>query len=149
MHTLMDLQGSIPVFIHITHGRVHDMNILDKIPIQPGAIYTMDRGYIDLARLNKIHRQGGQFVFRARKNLKYYRRSSIAVDTSTGLQCDQRVRLTLAKTKADYPDVLRRVRVITKENDQDIVILTNIISCSAAKIAAYYKQRWQIGLFFK
>ena len=149
MHTLMNLEGSIPVFIHITHGRVNDMNILDKIPIQPGAIYIMDRGYIDFARLYKIHSQGGQFVIRARKNLKYYRRSSSPVDTSTGLQCDQSIRLTLAKTKADYPDVLRRVHVIDKENDQDIVILTNIITSTAAQIADYYKQRWQIELFFK
>lgn len=149
MHTLMDLQGSIPVFIHITHGRVHDMNILDNIPIQPGAIYIMDRGYIDFARLYKIHSQGGQFVIRARKNLKYYRRSSSPVDTSTGLQCDQSIRLTLPKTKADYPDILRRVHLIDNENDQDIVILTNIISSTAAQIADYYKQRWQIELFFK
>lgn len=149
MHTLMDLQGSIPVFIHITHGRVHDMNILDKIPIQPGAIYIMDRGYIDFARLYNIHTQGGQFVIRARKNLKYYRRNSNPVDTSTGLQCDQSIRLTLPKTKADYPDVLRRVHLIDKENDQDIVILTNIITSTAAQIADYYKQRWQIELFFK
>ena len=149
MHTLMDLQGSIPVFIHITHGRVHDMNVMDQIPIQPGAIYIMNRGYIDFARLHKIHSQGGQFVIRARKNLRYYRRSSSPVDTSTGLQCDQRIRLTLPKTKADYPDVLRRVHLIDKENDQDIVILTNIITSTAEQITDYYKQRWQIELFFK
>jgi len=149
MHTLMDLHGSIPVFIHITDGRVHDVNILDNIPIHPGTIYIMDRGYIDFARLFNIHRQGGKFVIRAKTNLKFYRKSSIAVDTSTGLQCDQSIRLTVPKSKTDYPEYLRRVHVIDKENNQDIVILTNIITCSAAQIADYYKQRWQIELFFK
>ncbi|MEX0685038.1 MAG: IS4 family transposase [Balneolales bacterium] len=149
MHTLMDLQGSIPTFIHITDGRVHDVNILDDIPIQPGAIYIMDRGYIDFARLFKIHRQGGQFVIRARKNLKFYRKKSTLVDTAGGLQCDQIIRLSSVNSKNDYPEPLRRVRVIDKENNQDIVILTNITTSTAEQIAAYYKQRWQIELFFK
>lgn len=149
MHTLMDLQGSIPVFISITSGRVNDMKIMDQIPIQPGAIYIMDRGYIDFSRLHNIHTRGAQFVIRARKNLKYYRKSSCPVPGGTGLQCDQMIRLTTPKTKADYPDVLRRVHIIDKDNDQDIVILTNIITASATRIADYYTQRWKIELFFK
>ena len=149
MHTLMDLQGAIPLFIHITPGRVNDMNVLDQIPIQPGAVYIMDRGYIDFSRLHRIHTQGGQFVIRAKKNLKFYRKSSSPVDSSTGLRCDQIIRLTTPKTKKDYPNILRRVHVIDTDNHQDIVILTNIFSSTASQIADYYKQRWQIELFFK
>lgn len=149
MHTLMDLQGSIPVFVHITDGRVHDVNIMDDIAIEPGAIYIMDRGYIDFKRLFNIHRQGGKFVIRAKKNLKFYRKSSNSVATQNGLKCDQSIRLVSPKSKTDYPEVLRRVHLIDKESNQDIVILTNIESATAEQIAAYYKQRWQIELFFK
>lgn len=149
MHTLMDLQGSIPVFIHISDGRVHDVNILDEIAIQPGAIYIMDRGYIDYNRLFNIHRQGGKFVIRAKKNLRFYRKSSNPVDHQQGLKCDQTIRLISPKSKREYPECLRRVHVIDKEKNQDIVILTNIESATAQQIAAYYKQRWQIELFFK
>jgi len=149
LHTLMDLEGSIPVFIHITDGRTHDMNVLDMLPVQPGAIYIMDRGYVDFARLHKIHTQGGQFVIRAKKNLQFYRQSSRPVDPKTGLKCDQMIRLTSLKSKKDYPEYLRRVHIIDKENDQDIVILTNITSAKADQIADYYKSRWQIELFFK
>lgn len=149
MHTLMDLQGSIPIFIHITDGLVHDVNILDDIPIQPGAIYIMDRGYVDFRRLFMIHRQGGKFVIRAKKNMKFYRKSSVPVDTHKGLKCDQSIRLTGHKSKTEYPDILRRVHVVDKENNKDIVILTNIELATAEQIAGYYKQRWQIELFFK
>lgn len=149
MHIIMDLQGSIPVFIHITDGLVHDVNILDDIPIQPGAIYIMDRGYIDFKRLFKIHRQGGKFVIRAKKNMRFYRKSSVPVDTHKGLKCDQSIRLIGQKSKTEYPDILRRVHVVDKENNKDIVILTNIELATAEQIAGYYKQRWQIELFFK
>lgn len=149
MHTLMDLQGSISVFIHITDGRVHDVNILDYIAIQPGSIYIMDRGYIDFTRLFNIHRKGGKFVIRAKKNLKFYRKSSSPVDPRAGLKCDQIIRLSSPKSKVEYPDILRRVHVVDKDTNQDIVLLTNIESATTQQVAAYYKQRWQIELFFK
>tara|TARA_R100001143_G_scaffold63409_1_gene70270 strand:- start:957 stop:2111 length:1155 start_codon:yes stop_codon:yes gene_type:complete len=149
LHTMMDLEGSIPTFIHISDGKTHDVKILDMIPILPGSIYIMDRGYLDFERLYHLHRQGGRFVIRAKKNLRFYRKSSTPVDSTGGLQCDQMIRLTGQKTKHHYPESLRRVRLIDQENDQDIVLLTNITHCDASQIAGYYKSRWQIELFFK
>ncbi|MDZ7755835.1 transposase [Rhodohalobacter sp.] len=99
---MMDLQGAIPTFIHISDGKMHDVNILDMIPILAGSIYIMDRGYLDFERLHHLHSQGGRFVIRARKNLQYYRKSSSSVDFSNGLQCDQIIRLTGNKTKHRY-----------------------------------------------
>ena len=149
LHTVMDLQGSIPTFIHISEGRTHDVNVLDMIPIMAGSIYIMDRGYIDFERLLSLHKAGGKFVIRARKNVTFYRKSSDPVDRQSGLQCDQTIRLTTPKSKRSYPEDLRRVHLIDKENEQDIVLLSNIFSCPAGQIANYYKQRWQIELFFK
>lgn len=149
LHTLMDIEGSIPTFIHISDGRTHDVNALDIIPITAGSIYIMDRGYLDFQRLYKLHQGGGRFVIRARKNLQFYRKSSTAVDRSGGLQCDQRIRLTGAKPKKTYPEPLRRIRLIDTENNQSIVLLTNMKTCSAQTICQYYKSRWQIELFFK
>lgn len=149
MHTLMDLQGAIPVFVHITDGRVHDVNALDELAVLPGAIYIMDRGYIDFKRLYHIHRQGGKFVIRAKKNLKFYRKNSAPVDAQSGLRCDQYIRLVTQKSKKEYPDLLRRVHLTDKETGQDIVLLTNMETAGAGQVAAYYKQRWQIELFFK
>lgn len=149
IHTMMDLEGSIPTFIHISNGKTHDVNILDMIPILAGSIYIMDRGYLDFERLYHLHSQGGRFVIRARKNLQFYRKFSTLVDSSTGLKCDQMIRLTGQKTKHRYPESLRRVRLIDKKNNQNIVLLTNITDCDAIRIADYYKSRWQIELFFK
>jgi len=149
LHTMMDLEGSIPTFIHISDGKMHDVNILDMIPILAGSIYIMDRGYLDFERLYHLHRQGGRFVIRAKKNLQFYRKSSTPVDVSTELQCDQIIRLTGQKTKHRYPEFLRRVRLIDQQNNQDIVLLTNITDCKAGQIGDYYKSRWQIELFFK
>jgi len=149
LHTMMDLEGSIPTFIHISDGKTHDVNILDRIPILAGSIYIMDRGYLDFERLYHLHRQGGRFVIRARKNLRFYRKSSTPVDSTGGLQCDQLIRLTGYQSKHHYPEPLRRVRLIDQENDQNIVLLTNITHCDASQIADYYKSRWQIELFFK
>lgn len=149
IHTLMDLQGAIPTFIHISDGKTHEVNVLDMIPIMAGSIYIMDRGYLDYERLYHLHDCGGRFVIRAKKNLQFYRKSSTPVDRSTGLRCDQIIRLTGAKSKHRYPQTLRRVRVLDQENKQDIVLLTNITDCGAQQISDYYKSRWQIELFFK
>lgn len=149
LHTLMDLEGAIPTFIHISDGRLHDVNVLDMIPIMAGSIYIMDRGYVDFERLYSLHKAGGRFVIRAKKNLQFYRKFSTPVDRKLGLQCDQTIRLTGPKTKFLYPKELRRVHLIDKEHDQDLVLLSNITNCSAEQIAAYYRQRWQIELFFK
>ena len=138
LHTLMDLDGSIPTFIHISDGRTHDVNVLDMIPIMAGSIYIMDRGYLDF-----------QLVIRSRKNLQYYRKSSTAVNRSEGLQCDQLIRLTGPKPKKNYPEPLRRIRLFDQENNQNIILLTNMKTCSALTICEYYKCRWQIELFFK
>lgn len=149
LHTLMDLDGSIPVFIHISDGRTHDVNALDLIPVQPGSIYIMDRGYVDFNRLYKLHTAGGLFVIRSKKNLQFYRKSSKPVVHSEGLRSDQMIRLTGPDSKENYPQPLRRVRVVDQEHNQNIVLLTNITTCSAEKIGEYYKSRWQIELFFK
>ena len=149
LHTLMDLDGSIPTFIHISDGRTHDVNVLDMIPIMAGSIYIMDRGYLDFQRLYDLHQSGGRFVIRSRKNLQYYRKSSTAVNRSEGLQCDQLIRLTGPKPKKNYPEPLRRIRLFDQENNQNIILLTNMKTCSALTICEYYKSRWQIELFFK
>lgn len=149
LHTLMDLEGAIPTFIHISDGRLHDVNVLDMIPIIAGSIYIMDRGFLDFGRLFALHNAGGKFVIRARKNLQFYRKSSAPVDRSSGLLCDQTIRLTGPKTKLLFPHKLRRVHLIDNQHQQDIVLLSNITGCSAAQISEYYKQRWQIELFFK
>ncbi|MEX1211396.1 MAG: IS4 family transposase [Balneolaceae bacterium] len=150
LHTLMDLEGSIPTFIHISDGLTHDIHVLDMIPIMAGSIYIMDRGYMDFERLYALDQSGGQFVIRARKNLQYYRKRSTSVDRSSGLQCDQLIRLTGPKPKKKYPKPLRRVRRIDRETSQEIVLLTNMReSVSAETICAYNKSRWQIELFFK
>lgn len=149
LHTLMDLEGSIPTFIHISNARLHDSNALDLIPVTAGGIYILDRGYFSFERLYNLHLAGGRFVVRARKNLQFYRKSSTPVDRSLGLSCDQIIRLTGYFAKHRYPLVLRRVHVLDRENDQDLVLLSNLTDCSAQQISTYYKQRWQIELFFK
>lgn len=149
LHTLMDLRGSIPVFIDITNGKVHDVKILDKIDFEPGAFYVIDKGYYDFNRLFKIHKAGAFFVIRAKKNLTCRRIYSNKVDKSTGLKYDQIVKLTNYKSQKDYPDKLRRIKYYDAEKAKTYIFLTNNFQVDALIITQLYKNRWQIELFFK
>ena len=125
LHTLIDLRGNIPCFIRITHGKTHDVTVLDHLPIEPGAFYMMDRGYVDFARLHRFTSQLAFFVTRAKKNLDCYRRESRVVDKSTGLRSDQTIVLRGVKTSKLYPDALRRVAYYDAEHDRRLCFLTN------------------------
>jgi len=150
MHTLLDLRGSIPTFIHLTDGLCHDVNVLDHIVIEPGAIYVMDKGYVDYFRFySLIHQQRGFFVTRAKDNMAARRVYSRKVDKTTGLIYDQSVKLTGFYIKKDYPDYLRRIKYRDEETGKIYVFLTNNFELSALLIAQLYKERWKIELFFK
>jgi len=149
IHTLMDLRGNIPMFIDITDGKVHDVQVLDKIDFEPGAFYIMDKGYYDFGRLYQIHRAGAYVVIRAKKNLKAKRRYSRKVDKSSGLKCDQTIFLTGKKSSGLYPEVLRRIKFFDKDKSKTYVFLTNNFEIEALTICMLYKNRWQIELFFK
>lgn len=148
-HTLLDLRGNLPTFIHITDGTVHDVNVLDVLPIEPGACYIMDRGYIDFQRLHDIHEKSAFFITRMKRNTQYTRLYSRHVNRSTGLRCDQTIRLTGVKTEQYYPELLRRVKFYDRETATTYVFLTNNFTLTALQVAMLYKQRWQIELFFK
>jgi len=149
LHTLLDLRGNIPSFIFISNGKMHDVNILDQLVPEAGAIYVMDRGYIDFDRLDRFHEAGSFFVIRAKKNLKAKRRYSRKVDKSTGLVCDQTVTLTGFYSQRGYPTPLRRVRFKDPETGKRLIFLSNNFALSALTITQLYRQRWQIELFFK
>lgn len=149
MHTLLDLRGNIPSFISITEGTVHDVNILDILPLEPGAVYVMDRGYIDFDRLYSIHRAKASFVVRAKRNLQFRRQYSRPVEKTTGLRCDQTIVLTGFYAAKDYPEQLRRVKYYDQETRKCFVFLSNNFELDALTIAQLYRQRWQIELFFK
>lgn len=149
MHTLLDLRGNIPSFIHISDGRLHDVNVLDMLWPEAGAIYVMDRAYVDFQRLHTLHRAGAFFVTRAKSNLDARRIYSAAVDRSTGLVCDQTVALNGYYSAAHYPSHLRRIRFTDPETGKTLVFLTNNFLLPATTICALYKSRWQIELFFK
>ena len=149
LHTLMDLRGSIPCFIRITEGKTHDVNLLDELILEAGAFYIMDRGYIDFGRLYTFTQQAAFFVIRAKRNLDYTRRSSRAVDKTTGLRSDQTIVLHGTKTSTDYPDALRRISYFDAATDKRFVFLTNHFVLPALTIAQLYKCRWQVELFFK
>jgi hypothetical protein len=149
LHTLLDLRGAIPTFIHISDGKLHDVNVLDILPIEAGAYYVMDRGYVDFERLHAIHQAGAFFVTRAKRNLDARRISSAAVDRATGLICDQRVMLNGEHSARRYPEHLRRVRFNDPGTGKALVFLTNNTTLPALTIAALYKSRWQVELFFK
>jgi len=149
MHTLMDLRGSIPTLIYITHGKIHDVKILDYIRPEPGAFYLMDRGYIDFARLHTWHTSMAFFVTRSKRNLHFKRLYSHVVDKSSGLQCDQTIVLANFYAKKDYPEKLRRVRFFDDTRNKRLVFLTNNFSLPALTIAELFRCRWKIELFFK
>jgi len=149
LHTLMDLCGNIPSFIDITHGKIHDIAILNQLVLEPGAFYIMDRGYIDFGQLYRFTQESAFFVIRAKKNLDYSRRSYRPVDPSTGLRSDQTIVLTGPKTSKLYPDPLRRITYFDVETKRRFVFLTNNFTLPALTIALLYKYRWQIELFFK
>jgi len=149
LHTLMDLRGSIPSFIKITDGKVHDVNILDILLAEPGSFYIMDRGYLDFARLYSMAQSLAFFVIRAKNNLAARRMYSHQVDRSTGLICDQTIVLTGHQSAQQYPDKLRRVRYFDAERNKHLVFLTNCFFVPAITITLLYKNRWQIELFFK
>ena len=148
LHTLLDLRGNIPSFIHITDGKWHDVNILDHLIPEPGAFYVMDRGYLDFARLYRFHEAGSFFVTRAKSNLKAHRRYSHPIDRSTGLICDQTVLLTVFYSRQGFEAPLRRVRFKDPKTGKKLVFLTNNFALPALTITQLYRQRWQIELFF-
>lgn len=149
LHTLLDLRGNIPTFIHISDGKFHEVNTLDIIPIEPGAFYIMDRGYLDFTRLYTLSQAAAFFVTRGKSNLKCRRVYSHPVDRSTGIVCDQTVMLTWFYTDRDYPDKLRRIKYYDAEAEKTLVFLTNNFTLPAMSIAKLYRCRWQVELFFK
>ena len=149
MHTLLDLRGNIPSFIHISDGKLGDVNVLDILLLEPGAFYIMDRGYLDFERLYAMHQAQAFFVTRAKSNTRFRRVYSAPVDRSTGIICDQTIALTGTISRKDYPAHLRRVRFKDFETGKTLVFLTNNFAVTAASICALYKARWQVELFFK
>ena len=149
MNTLLDLRGSLPTFIDITHGRSNDMAILDWMPLESGAFYVMDRGYLHFERLFRLHQSGAYYVTRAEKNTQYRRQRSRPVDRQTGLRADQTIRLSGVTTRHTYPDPLRCVRYYDVATDQRFTFLTNNFLLPALLIAQIYQCRWNIEVFFK
>jgi len=149
LHTLLDLRGNIPTFIHISDGKLHEVNTLDILPLEAGAFYVMDRGYLDFTRLYSISQVCAFFVTRGKSNLKCRRVYSQPVDKTTGVLCDQSVRLTGFYQAKGYPDKLRRVKYYDAEHDKTLVFLTNNFTLPALTIAELYRCRWQVELFFR
>ena len=149
MHTLLDLRGNIPSFIHISDGKLHDVHALDMLLPEPGAIYVMDRGYIDFARLHALHQAGAFFVTRAKSNLDAHRVYSAATDRTSGVIADQTIALDGSRTSRDYPVYLRRIRFRDTETAKTLIFLTNHTALPALTICELYKSRWQVELFFK
>ena len=149
LHTLLDLRGSIPAFIHITEGRVHDVNVLDHLVPEPGSIYVLDRGYLDFARLRLLQEARAVFVVRSKRLVRTRRLYSHPVDRTTGLICDQTVRLASRHTSGLYPNKLRRVRYADAETGQHLTLLSNDFTIPPLTVAELYRCRWQVELFFK
>jgi hypothetical protein len=149
MHTLLDLRGAIPAFIHISDGKMGDVNVLDFLPVEAGAFYVMDRGYLDFARLYKLHQVGAFFVTRAKSNMNARRVYSAPTDRTTGVICDQTIAMNGFYVSKDYPEHIRRIRFKDPESGKSLIFLTNNTALPALTIAALYKNRWQVELFFK
>jgi IS4 transposase len=149
MHTLLDLRGSIPTFVGLTSGAVHDINFLDVVPLEEESVVTMDRGYLDFERLYAVHRLPAFFVIRAKRNLRFRRLSSSPVDKTCGVRVDQIIALMGTRSRKDYPESLRRVAFYDMKNHRRLVFLTNLFTVSPKTVADIYKQRWQVELFFK
>jgi hypothetical protein len=149
MHTLLDLRGAIPTFIHISDGKMGDVKVLDILPVEAGSFYVMDRGYLDFSRLFKLHQAGAFFVTRAKRGMDARRVYSVATDRTTGVICDQAIRLNGYYVSKDYPEHLRRVRYNDPESGKRLVFLTNNTTLPPLTIAALYKSRWQVELFFR
>jgi hypothetical protein len=148
LHTLLDLRGNIPSFIHISDGKMHDVNILDQIIPEAGAFYIMDRGYLDFTRLHRLHQAGSFFVTRAKANLRFTRRYSLPTDRTSGVICDQLGTLTGFYSQQHFPTTIRRIKIKDAEG-KTLIFLTNHLDLSAQSIADLYRCRWQIELFFK
>lgn len=149
LHTLLDLRASIPTFIYISDGKMADVKVLDILSAEAGAFYVMDRGHVDFERLYALHQARAFFVTRAKSNFQFQRRYSRAVDTGTGLRCDQTVMLTGVYSARHYPEPLRRIRFYDAETEKRLVFLTNNFALPALTIAQLYKARWRVELFFK
>jgi hypothetical protein len=149
LHTLLDLRGNIPTFMHISDGKLHDVNVLDILQPEAGAFYIMDRGYVDFTRLFRLNMAGAFFVIRAKSNTKYKRRYSHPVDKSNGVRCDQSIVLTGLNSATDYPQSLRRIKYHDEQTDKTFNFLTNNFAIPAQTVAELYRNRWQVELFFK
>ena len=149
LHTLLDLRGNIPSFIHISDGKWHEVNVLDQLIPEAGAYYVMDRGYVDFERLHRLHEAGSFFVTRAKSNLKAERRYSHPVDRSTGVICDQTIILSVYYSHQGFPEPLRRIKYRDPKTGKRLVFLTNNFTLPPLSIADLYRCRWQVELFFK
>jgi hypothetical protein len=149
LHTLLDLRGSIPILIYVTQGKTHEVNLLDDLIIEPGAIYIFDRGYLDFARLYKIHQSGAFFIIRAKSNFRFRRIYSQPVDKAKGVQADQIIKLRGFYARKDYPERLRRIRYFDPEKKKRLIFLTNNFTLPAFVVAELFRCRWKIELFFK
>ncbi|MEN8237539.1 MAG: IS4 family transposase, partial [Pseudomonadota bacterium] len=149
LHTLLDLRGNIPTFIHISDGKLHDVNVLDRLIPEPGSFYIMDRGYLDFARLFHINQWAAFFVIRAKSNFQFHRIYSHPTEQDTGVKCDQTIRLAGFYPSKDYPDKLRRIKYFDSTTGKTFVFLTNNFTLPAQTIADLYRCRWQVELFFK
>ncbi len=149
LHTKMDARTSIPDFIYISDGKMHDVNVLDFITVIADSFYILDRGYVDYSRLYRLHKAEAFFITRTKKNMDFERMYSAKVDKSTGVKCDQTIKLKGFYTSQDYPEKLRRIKYYDKERDKTLTFLTNNFDLSAMEIALLYKHRWFIEIFFK